>query len=102
MLNVGRILRRPALQQSFIVHRSTGTWVNGLWTTTNAAALEFSGVIQPLNSEEIQKLPGGDAITGGIKVYSEQPIQTTKLAQSGETGTSSDEVEWQGERWIVI
>lgn len=96
MIDVSDIINDPDVAQPtpFTVVRQSGVYVNGVFTTT-ATNLYLDGTIQPMTSKEIASMPGGDSITGGIKVWS-----TTQLrVASKENSQIADEVVWRGERW---
>jgi hypothetical protein len=102
MLNVSRVINSPQFQQAFTVIRNHGTFDQGRWDSVTEE-LNFSGIITPLSTKDINQLPEGDAIKGGISVYSTEPIYTTRLTStSGSAGGVSDEITWQGEQWRVM
>lgn len=101
MINVSRIVNNPNFSQSFNVTRSTGAWVSGRFQSVSEE-LEFYGSIQPLTTRDIQMLPFGDTITGGIKVYSQEPLHVTRLNDAETAGAVSDEITWNNENYKVV
>lgn len=99
MINVSEIIDDPDFAQAFKVQRSSGTWVLGRFIAATET-LQFSGVIEPLNTKEIKMLPEGDQITGGINIWTRETLHTTKR-ENALGGKLSDEVIWQGENWKV-
>lgn len=102
MINISELIQDPDFQQNFNVQRTIGDWVTGRFITT-PTLIPFSGVIEPLNTRDMQQVPEGDTITGAINVYTNAPIYTTKLLlESGADGMLADEMIWQGERYKIL
>lgn len=95
MINVSEILNDPDLTQSFIVHRKSGTWIDGRFVQTETD-LTFWGVVENANPKEMFQVPEGDKISGMVKFYSTSEMFTTR-----EEGTS-DEIEFRGDRYRVL
>ena len=96
MITVSELINDPDFSAgSFTVTRKTGTWVNGVFTTSSTT-LAPSGTIQPLTSKDIEQLPEGEATKGMISIWSLTQLYSTRLDPSGETGGLSDTVTWQG------
>lgn len=103
MLDVSELIQDDDFQQTFVVTRTTGTWVNGRFTNDTPTALILQGIIDPVSSREMVQLPEGDSITGAINIYTLVPLYTTTLNQStGNTGNISDEVTWRNQSWKII
>lgn len=96
MINVGRIVNNRNFSQpsGFTVYRQTGTWVAGRWVAEEAE-IQMQGTVTVANSKDLTQVPEGDRVTGMMCFYSQQPIYETNP-----DGTS-DEIEWQGERYRV-
>lgn len=103
MIDVCELIDDPDFCQDFTVIRSTGSWVNGDFVVTTPSTLTMTGVIEPMNTRDMQQLPEGDRITGALNVYTTEPLYTTRLNQStGNSGGLSDEVVWGGENYKII
>lgn len=104
MINVIELISDPDFAQQFTVKRSTGTWVDGRFVSENYTLCLF-GVIQPLTTRELEQVPEGDRVSGGIKIYttSNDPIYTTRLLNtSTDAGALSDEIKWGNEWWKIL
>ena len=99
MINVGRIVnsRNFAQGKGFAVFRKTGSWEAGRFVQTETK-LNFSGTITPCNPKDLIQVPEGDRVTGIMCFHCEKQIYTTRT--DIKKGTS-DEIEWQGERYRV-
>jgi len=98
MLNVSRILSNQKFNQSFTVHRKSGSWVAGRFAGTEQA-VTLDGVIIPASAKEIEQLPEGDRVTGIMIFYATQEIFTT---HKSDTPGTSDEIEWRGARYRIF
>ena len=100
MINVGRIVNSRNFAQSngITVHRKTGGhWEAGRFVQTEIE-LTFGGTVTPCSPKELAQVPEGDRVAGIMCFHSEQKIYTTY--NDVEKGTS-DEIEWQGERYRI-
>lgn len=102
VIQISEIITDPDFAQSFNIKRGTGTWTNGVFVVGSLQTFAFKGTILPLTTKDIKQMDIGDAITGGIKVYTLQPIYTTRLDVGDTTGGLSDEVVWQGQDWKIL
>jgi len=100
MINIAEMITDPDFCQSFVLTRSSGTFVNGRFTPS-LETIALTGILRPANTKDIQMLPVGDVIRGELVVYSLQPIYTTR-ADHGNGAGLSDEVTWQGENYKII
>jgi len=99
MINVGRIVnsRNFAQGKGFTVHRKRGEWEAGRFVQKEMK-LTLQGTVTPCNPKDLVQLPEGDRVTGVMCFHSEQQIYTT---HNDATKGTSDEIEWQGERYRV-
>jgi hypothetical protein len=101
MISIDEIVIDPDFAQSYIGHRKSGVWVDGVFEQTEVV-VNFYGTIIAANSRDINMLPEGDRIAGLMVFYStaDNPIFITRNLDS-DTGTS-DELEWRSERYRVM
>lgn len=100
MINLGRVTLSSNFSKpkAFIILRKQGTWLNGRFITEDFQ-LESSGIIDPLNSKEINMLPEGDQIMGGVRIYTKTSIHTTRN-NNGDSNVS-DEIKFHDEFYKV-
>jgi hypothetical protein len=101
MLNVSRVLQNPHFRQTFRVYRSEGEFRLGGWVeiAQSPEYFEMSGVAWPSSAKEIQQVPEGDRIQGMHTFATIDPLYVTHA--SGIPGTS-DQLEWNGERYRLL
>ena len=99
MINVSDILLDPDICQSFTVYRSSGKFGEGGWKENAPQTLTLQGVVYPSTAKELQQVPEGDRVQGMMTFVSPSQMFATHL--SGEPGTS-DQPEWNGERYRVV
>lgn len=88
---------------SFIVTRTTGSFVNGTFTINAPTTLTVDGIIIPTKTRDIKMVPGGDTVSGNITLYTEVVLLTTHIAQSqyGSAGVA-DEITWRGNVYKIV
>lgn len=101
MIDVSELIEDPDFAQSFTVTRRTGHWVDGNFVTT-PKTIKMTGVIQPMNTRDVQMLPQGDTVKGAVNIWTTQPLHVTRLDKNEESGAVSDEVTWQGEAYKIL
>ncbi len=102
MLDVSRVLYNPKFNQSFLVHRKTGSWVQGRFVETNSIPITFYGVILPATTKQINQLPEGDRTSGIMAFYSPREMFVThKDNGQGYAGTS-DQIERRGDNYKIL
>ena len=93
MINVSRVIKDPRFRQTFKLFRKEGKFVGGRLQQIEVEQ-SLSGVIKPASAKEVEMIPEGDRILGG-----EMVIHTTsELKVTSDEGTS-DEIEWNNERY---
>lgn len=97
-LNVSEIVVDPQFAQTFIVSRSSGSFVKGRYVDAKST-LKFTGTIGPANPKDILQLPEADRITGAIHAYTVQQLYTTRV--NGGTSGISDIIVWRGENYKI-
>ena len=96
-MNLSRLLYSPTFSQNFTVHRKTGAWTSGRFKQTETD-VTMQGIVAPCNPKELNQMPEGDRVTGVMCFHSEQQIYVTH--NDSQAGTS-DEIEWQSERYRI-
>ncbi len=99
MIDVSELITDPDFAQTFTVTRSTGEWDEGDFITT-VETFSVTGVIQPMNSKEMEQWPEGDRLKGLCKVYTLEQLYTTQVVAT--EGMLSDEVSWHGVKWKIL
>lgn len=98
MIQVDEITVDPDFAQAFTIKRSTGSWLNGKWTTTTSDVSAF-GTIEPASSKDLKMVPEGDINSEPMSFYSPDPIFTTR--DEG-TPAASDILVWRGQNFRVL
>jgi hypothetical protein len=101
MLNLSRLLYSKEFNQTFIVHRRTGSWDHGRFVSTEVS-LTFSGVVVPASAREIMQFPEGDRSTSMMVFYSDKEMFVTRTDSGDRYPGTSDEIEWRGDRYRVV
>lgn len=96
MINVAHAVNDPRFSQSFKVFRKSGEWEKGRFVEEEKE-LNFTGVIAPSKPKEIEMIPEGDRVGGEITIHTTRKLYTTHSTEDNK-GTS-DQIEWQGERY---
>lgn len=101
MINLSRVITDPrmAQKQPFTVWRKSTTWQRGRPVSTELP-ISIDGIITPANPRDLQQVPEGDRVGGEITILTIQPIYVTR-SDDDDQGTS-DEVEWDGDRYRVF
>lgn len=103
MINVSHAVNDPRFSQSFKVFRKSGEWIKGRFVEEEEKEISFIGVITPSKPKEIEMIPEGDRVGGEITVHTTRKLFTTHTIQDEESENefegTSDEIEWQGERY---
>jgi hypothetical protein len=102
-LSVKRVMRSNMLKQVFIVHRKIGRWVAGRFEQTERH-FAIMGIVVNETRKEIVGEPVGDRIMGNMSFYSDEQMYITHDFAYPDTNASgtSDELEWQGDRFRVM
>lgn len=94
MINVSEIITDPDFAQNFIVYRSTGSFVDGVWTENTPKAIKMLGVVTVSSQRELDMVAEGDRIKGAMTFHTICPIYVTRV---GTTAGTSDKILWRGE-----
>lgn len=103
MINVAHAINDPRFAQKFKVFRKSGEWIKGRFIESEKE-INMIGVITPSKPKEIEMIPEGDRVGGEITIHTTRNLYTTHAIQneeSKETEGTSDQIEWQGERYKV-
>lgn len=102
MINIARAVNDPRFSQKFKVFRKSGEWLKGRFVE-NETELGMIGVITPSKPKEIEMIPEGDRVGGEITIHTTRKLFTTHAIQDEESESdfegTSDQIEWQGERY---
>jgi hypothetical protein len=95
-LNVSDVLDDPDFNSMFqVARRLRGVGDDGRSAVTETI-LTLNGVVQPMNSRDLERLAQGDRLNGGITVWCREPLIT-----AGESHLA-DEILWGGSRYQVV
>lgn len=100
LINVSELVNDPDFAQSFVILRSTGTWIKGEWTPSTTAVQAY-GAISVARPRDLEMVPEGDVGHGAMVFWTQQPIYVTRVANNGK-GQSSDILIWQEEQFRVL
>lgn len=87
-----------SFRKSIIVTRTTGSYVDGVWTANDPTTLTIKASVQPLRLDEMQAMPEGRRSSHVVKIYSDTELYP---AIQG-TGQNADQFTWQSKTWEVI
>lgn len=94
-LDVSRVFRNPRFREPFTLIRRKRITVKGVGEVTEEP-VEMQGVIQPMNTKELERLNEGDWRKGGINVWAIQP-----KFEINTDATLPDEVIFENNRYMV-
>lgn len=94
MISVKEVITDPDFAQNFTVYRSTGSFVDGVWTENTPSAIKMLGVVTVSSSKELDQVPEGDRVKGAMTFHTVCPIYATRVGTSQGT---SDKILWRGE-----
>lgn len=92
MINVSRVIKDPRFSQSFKLFRKEGKFIKGRFEQVETET-SLRGVIKPASPEDIEMIPEGDRVGGEIVIHT-----TSELKVTNNEGTS-DEIDWNNERY---
>ena len=102
LINVAHAVNDPRFSQKFKVFRKSGEWVRGRFIESEKE-ISMIGVITPSRPKEIEMIPEGDRVGGEITIHTTRKLYTTHSIQDekseNEFEGTSDQIEWQGERY---
>lgn len=98
MINVSEVITDPDFAQTFRVYRSTGSFVNGIWTENSPRIITMLGIVVVANSRDIQMFAEGDRVSGAMKFLTTCQIYVTRTGTSQGT---SDKILWRGEYYKI-
>lgn len=99
MINVSDIVNDPDFAQSFVVQRSTITFVSGGLSNV-IVNVQMWGVIEP-KDKELLTLPEGDRVTGFVTFYTQLPMYMTNI-EGSDDGHLSDIAVWHGQQFRIV
>lgn len=99
MISLDEIIEDPDFAQPFYVYRSTGSFIDGVWTESTPKRIQMYGVIVVANARELRMVPEGDRIQGAMDFYSLSPLYVTRTGQSQGT---SDKILWRGDYYKLL
>lgn len=104
MINLNRVITDPRISQKkpFTVYRKSGDWNGARWEEIENP-IQMKGIITPASAKDLTQVPEGDRTGGEISVFSLEPIYETHAdITNGNSPGTSDEIEWNGERYRVF
>lgn len=82
------------------VTRTSGSYVEGVWTPAAPSTFDIEGSLQPLNGRELLLLPEGERSKGSWKLYTEPEVEL-RVAEAG-GAAEADTVAWEGRTLRVV
>lgn len=101
LINVGELIDDPDFAQAFTITRRSGNWENGRFIPVETT-IQASGIISPKDTSELDLAPDGSMIRGRIKVWTHTQLYITIQDTPAGESYISDEVNWQGNQYLVI
>lgn len=99
LIQVSEVVNDPDLAQPFTILRSVGSWLNGVWQSTQTSIQSY-GVIADPSDRELEMIPEGDRVKGAKVFWSSTPIYGTHATEGA--GGSSDILVWHGLNFRVL
>ena len=99
MVNVSRVVQSKRLGAQLVkLIRSSGKWVEGRFVENKSSTLYFVGIVTSANPKDLEKVPEGDRVKGGIKFSTKERIYQTDSKRPG----YSDKLFWRGATYKVV
>lgn len=101
MISVSEVINSPEFAQNFTIYRSTGSFVDGVWTEDTPRQITVRGVVTVMNARALNQMTGGegDRIKGGMTFHTTVQVYTTR---TGTTPGTSDKIKWRGEFYKIF
>ena len=64
--SVSDIILDPDLAESFIIFRTSGVFVAGVWTAATPTQIPARGVVAVATDQDCEMVPEGDRVTGSM------------------------------------
>lgn len=97
MVNVGRVTKSVRLgAQTIYISRYSGEWLGGEYVCQTPEKMEARGIITLARPKDINMLPEGDRVLGGIRVLTTIPLMPTNPNGTG------DIITWRGAQYKVM
>jgi hypothetical protein len=102
LINVKRAIYSKHLRQPYIIHRKLGNWEAG-----RLVQIEFDintlGPVTVASPRELMQLPEGDRVAGTMIFHCPEELYVTHTFEYTDTDApgTSDELEWEGDRYRV-
>lgn len=101
MINVSEVVADPDLATTFEVYRNRGSFKAGGWSVDDEQIIKMVGVVSMSSPKELQQVPEGDRVMGGMTFHSTREIYATcNVEEPGESGVS-DRILYLGEFFRV-
>ena len=98
MANLSRVARSKRLGcQKVTITRSSGKWVDGEFVKDQLSTLCLFGLVTVATPKDLQQVPEGDRIMGGIRFLTTERIYQTDSNRPG----FSDILSWRGATYKV-
>lgn len=78
------------------VRRRTGSYVNGVWTTSPDSTISISASVQPAQPKDLETLPEGRRVSAAFRLYTSAVLQVGDAA-----GQQADIVEIDGDDYEI-
>lgn len=97
MVNVGRVITSTNLgAQTIFISRYSGEWLGGEYVCQTPEKLQARGIITLAGPKDMQMVPEGDRVLGGIRVLTNIPLLPTNPQGTG------DVITWRGAKYKVM
>lgn len=96
-MDLSDVVSDSDLAETYTIQRITGSFQAGGWVANSPVSIPAYGVVSVATQEDLDAVPEGDKITGGMVFHSTQQMFVTKSS----TNQTSDQLLWQGDLWRV-
>jgi hypothetical protein len=101
-MNLGKTATSPRLNGQWVtVYRSIGSFQLGGWVETphSPAFFRVWSVVSPANEKDLDQVPEGDRVVGGMIFHTRSELFIT---HNDQTPGTSDKLKWRNEMYRII
>jgi hypothetical protein len=99
VITIGEIITDPDFSQRFVVVRSTGSWIKGLWTEGSVTNVTMTGTVTNPTPRDLDQVDVADRVQGTMVFHSREPLYVTRAGAGTKKDPNaiSDKIIWRGE-----
>jgi len=97
MFDLSEVVNDPDLGVPVTIIRTSGSFGPGGWKQNTPVMIPSFGIVGIASQKALEQIPEGDRVTGSLEFVTATPIFATSDAQS----QTSDQIDWDGDRYRV-